>query len=687
MKINLLIISLFFVFTGWAQMPEIQWQQCHSTSDYDWPRSICESENGYLIATSVFETYNIPTYHGSYDILISNVDTSGNIIWQKCFGGTKADIPQKIIKAGNNEYYVYGKALSTDGDIQSGNNGGNDFWVFKINATGDIIWEKTYGSTYYDVPKDIITLPVSGFLFTGEIKNGGGDISIYYGQEDIWLCKCDNEGNIEWEKTLGNQWKDECNGLSLNSEGNIMLAGSTEEQGGIVACNPKGEGDVWIVELDLQGNILCQHCYGGSGYDAGYYIEDIMDGYMILASTTSSDGDVFGYHSNWALNDDIWIVKIDYQGNILWQNCLGGTDIEKPAYISQTEEGNFVVLGNTFSEDGDVTGIHLTPGGYSSDIWFVELSSSGQIEWEHCFGGVDYESLNTIHSVIKKGDYNFLLATQSDSKQSYDVNCNEDGTSVWLINIGICPSYNPEIPDLPTGPDTVYSANNQQSTFHIPPPANAWTIDWKLEPDSAGTVTNLGLQASVFWSPGFEGDIEISARSVNYCGTSEWSEPHYVYVTHCLGVNELQAGNLKLKVYPNPARDYVVFELSTTNYNNVISKSSVIPNPGAGQSARVRNLPAMKNNQRINDSHNSKEIPHPNAQNQPKGFGMTASNGMTGVDGMTVVVFNIFGQEVIKLPIMDIKTVWDTREVKNGIYFHHLEIEGKMISGKVVVQK
>ncbi len=89
----------------------------------------------------------------------------------------------------------------------------------------------------------------------------------------------------------------------------------------------------------------------------------------------------------------------------------------------------------------------------------------------------------------------------------------------------------------------------------------------------------------------------------------------------------------------------------------------------------------MKDHQRINGSHSSKGIPHPTAKSQPKGFGMTANNGMT------VVVFNIFGQEVIKLPIMDIKTVWDTREVKNGIYFHHLEIEGKMISGKVVVQK
>ena len=99
----------------------------------------------------------------------------------------------------------------------------------------------------------------------------------------------------------------------------------------------------------------------------------------------------------------------------------------------------------------------------------------------------------------------------------------------------------------------------------------------------------------------------------------------------------------------------------------------------------------MKDHQRINGSRSSKGIPHPTAKSQPKGFGMTANNGMT------VVVFNVFGQEVISLPVKDEKTVptsaslrralWDTRNVKNGIYFYHLEIEEKIVSGKVIVQK
>ncbi len=115
----------------------------------------------------------------------------------------------------------------------------------------------------------------------------------------------------------------------------------------------------------------------------------------------------------------------------------------------------------------------------------------------------------------------------------------------------------------------------------------------------------------------------------------------------------------KVKIMPNPAKDYEVFELSTTNYNSVISTL------GEGHSAGRRNLPAMKDHQRINGSHSSKEIPHPTAKSQPKGFGMTANNGMT------VVVFNVFGQKVHSETLYQyqLENLVNINNWQKGIYF------------------
>jgi hypothetical protein len=568
MKAKLLILLIYFAASGWAQIPEIIWQHCYNVNNNDKTWSICNAENGFLTALQVFNATGLPNYHGFYEILIINIEPSGNVVWEKCFGGTKTDIPIKIIQAGINEYLVLGKTFSTDGDVQSGNQGMLDFWIIKINLQGDLLWEKTYGGPGNDTPKDLLLLPDGGFLFIGEIKQGGGDISTYYGEDDIWLCRCDEQGNIEWEKTLGNQGIDVCQSISINNEGNILLAGSVQEYGGMVECDIKGAGDVWVVEMDMFGNILWQQCYGGSGYDKGYVINKINEGYIVLASTRSPDGDVAGYHDEnygfWF--DDMWMIKLDYQGNINWQKCLGGTGDDDPVYMTQTSDGDFIVFGNTSSNDGDVSGNHSMPDwSYSNyDVWIAKISSEGQFEWQQCYGGLFDEKLYGQHTVIKKNDYNYVLGAQSNSGNSGDVNCGPINYGSWFTEIIRCPNYEPGIPDVPLGDDTVCTANIQESIFAIAPPANAWTFEWNLEPDMAGLITGSGLQASVLWSDEYKGVAEISVRSINYCGHSDWSQTHFTQVNTCLGTEGYW--EKRLKVYPNPAKENIQFEVQRSKF-------------------------------------------------------------------------------------------------------------------------
>ncbi len=430
---------LFFAINASAQIPEIIWQQCYGTATLDFTFGIAPTENGYMLAIEVESGEGITNYHGLDDIWIVKIDSTGSMLWEKCFGGSMYDTPRKIINIGNNEFYVFGITGSADGDVQSYNQGNGDLWVMKINGEGDLLWEKCYGSWGTDGPRDMILTPDGGFAMLARISASGGDISNYYGMYDNWVVKCDSLGNIEWEITLGNNGWDNGISMMVNSAGNIMMIGAAQWHGGLVECYPDGAwADVWIVELDLQGTILAQYCYGGSHYDLGNNLIELEDGYVFIAYTHSNDGDVSGLHGpSGDEPNDIWVVRLNEQMEIIWQKCIGGYDYDSPNYITQTADGGFIVIGTTRSNDGDVSGNHSYPG-TNSDIWVVKLNENGAIEWQHCYGGFSSQMLENPHTILKKSDYNYVIAASTKGSPSFDVQCGSfDDYNAWIFEIAL----------------------------------------------------------------------------------------------------------------------------------------------------------------------------------------------------------------------------------------------------------
>ena len=465
--IIILIISFsFFFIKGYAQIPEIVWQQCFGDDENNWYVVNEAMNNAYVFAINRTSGDDISNYHGGADIWVVFMDSMYNVIWERCYGGSDADNPKKIVRLNDTEFFVFGKTSSIDGDVQSGNHGHSDIWVLKLNIEGDILWERTYGCSGIDDPRDMILTPDGGFVMIDRIGIGGGDVTHFYGIGDCWMAKCDSLGNLEWEKTLGNTGLDNCMSMIVNSAGNIMMIGAAQWHGGLVECYPDGAwGDVWIVELDLQGNILAQYCYGGSHYDVGYSIIELSDGYVFIAFTVSNDGDVSGLHGPTDLYGDIWVVRLDEQMEIVWQHCLGGFRTDHPNYITQTEDGGFVVIGTTNSIDGDVSGNHSIAHNYT-DIWVVKLNVEGELLWQQCYGGKWSEELGNPHTVLKKSDYNYVFAASSNFSPSFDVQCGTfHNYNAWLFEIAL--------------DDTTHIINpvaNQQSINLFPNPATseAW---------------------------------------------------------------------------------------------------------------------------------------------------------------------------------------------------------------------
>ncbi len=177
MKNILTVLLILFTFKATAQIPEIVWQQCYGDSGNNWYVQAQAINDGYVFAINVTSGENVTNYHGGTDIWVVRTDSLYNIIWEKCYGGSDADNPLKIIKLNNTEFFVFGYTYSTDGDVQSGNHGHSDIWVLKLNIEGDIIWEKTYGCIGIDDARDMILTPDGGFVMIDRIGIGGGDVT------------------------------------------------------------------------------------------------------------------------------------------------------------------------------------------------------------------------------------------------------------------------------------------------------------------------------------------------------------------------------------------------------------------------------------------------------------------------------------------------------------------------------
>jgi len=620
----IIILLIFQFFSSFSQVTDIVWQQCFVTENYSTDAYCIEQfGNGYLVGIYVGEDYS-PTsnYHGGGDSWYVYIDTIGNIIWEKCYGGTGMDQPVKIVPINKNYYYLINLSTSIDGDVMCENNGEADVWIAKIDTLGNIIWQNCYGGPDFEFPRDAILTPDGGLLIMSRIFDGGGDITNFYGLYDNWLCKIDTLGKIEWETTIGSIGRD--NGLKLLlTEGNTYLALCDQSDiGGMSECEPMGSPgwslDLWLVELDLKGNILRQDCYGGTSSELGWDIIETIDGYIILSSTKSNDLDVSGNHGE----SDFWLLKIDKDHEILWQKCLGGSSYDYPTYLTQTEDGGYMLFGSTHSNYDDVSGNHSN----ASDVWVVKTDSVGEPLWQHCFGSVAMDWFWGQHTILKKNDYNYVLAPITMGNGG-DVYC-QQGVSLernWIFEIKDCSLYQPTTPQQPTGQDTLCAITDSITTYTTQFANGAWAYEWELVPGDAGILVPDSLTATIHWNPLYEGEATIKVRSYNDCGTSEWSNGIVVNIYICLGTEEISTNPATIMVYPNPASNWAQF-----NYT----------------------LP---------------------------------TNTSTG----EIIITDITGKFITRLTITGSKgaKLWDTRNTPNGVYLYTLQAIGFSSTGKIVISE
>lgn len=342
----------------------LQWQKSLGGSQDDRGYSVRQtSDGGYIIAgTTRSNDGDVTGYKAWEDYWVIKLDSSGSVQWQKTYGGSKDDEARSIIQTTDGGYIVAGYSNSTDGDI-TGNKGGFDHWILKLDNAGAIQWQKSFGGNQDDRAYTIQQTADGGYIFGGSARSNDGDVTGYKDWEDYWVVKINSSGTLQWQKTLGGTKDDIARSILQTDDGGYIVAGYSNSTDGDVTGN-KGGFDHWVAKLSNTGTLVWQKNFGGSEDDRGYSLEKASDGNIILAGNArSNDGNVTGFH-NW---EDYWIIKFNNSGELLWQKTLGGSRDDSAHSIAQTPDG-YIVSGYTDSTDGDIATNH---GNF--DLWVVKL--------------------------------------------------------------------------------------------------------------------------------------------------------------------------------------------------------------------------------------------------------------------------------------------------------------------------
>lgn len=422
---------LLFHFTSYSQF-QIDWQQSYGSMASDRGYDIAETDGGYLVIGYAGSSGGQVTCseEGGGGWLLK-IDYSGNLIWQKCFDYVFAD---RIVKDFNgSHYYLIGMTVLEPYPDAS------NLWVAKIDSSGNIIWERVLGNN--DGVSDYAFFGQAtadgGVVATVIIYSSGGDITNWYGQYDGWIVKLDSLGLKEWDFSIGSSQSEFINGIIQTNDGGYLagLYGKPNGIGGNVDCvvfNAPGGPDAIIYKIDADGNPEWHQCYGGSGHEGAGSLVETANGYMVAAFGGSNDGDLEG--SGWHGGMDVWLIKIDFSGNIMWQKCYGGTDHEYPIRIFQCSDGGFVVFSDTYSFDGDVIG--NPSSGNEPSIWVFKVDSTGVLLWQRCIGGSRAER---VHGVVQNSDYKYTVAGEMFFSPSGDVNCSNfvygSQQNYWIFGI------------------------------------------------------------------------------------------------------------------------------------------------------------------------------------------------------------------------------------------------------------
>jgi hypothetical protein len=321
---------------------------------------------------------------GNTDYWILKLDSLGNKIWDKDFGGSEHDYLNSCAQTSDGGFIIGGISLSPAGGDKTQNGwGGWDYWIIKIDSAGNKQWDRDYGGTEHDYLNALQQTADGGYVFGGySLSDVGGDkTDPNWGLYDFWIIKTDSLGNIQWDSDLGGYSNDYFNALQQTSDNGYILAGISESGPNGDKTQPTYGGlDYWIVKLDPAGNFEWDYDYGGDD-DEDFFgsVQQEADGGYLLCGISYSNLSGNKSEDNLGIEQS-WIIKTDDIGGIVWDKTIFTLGHDEEGFALKNRDGCYVIANNSTSHVG---GYHsqdnrdTTPAPYTtSDYWIVTFCDS-----------------------------------------------------------------------------------------------------------------------------------------------------------------------------------------------------------------------------------------------------------------------------------------------------------------------
>jgi len=335
----------------------ISWEKTYGGSDYDWASSIQQTIDGGYIVVGYTETFGA----GGADAWVMKLNSTGGVVWEKTYGDIASDEAISVQQTIDGGYIVAGRIhadlicsdystpCTKDEHCPAGETclDNSDIWVLKLNSDGTISWQNRYGGNDYDSASCIQQTLDEGYIVAGDTWSS---ISGMTNDSDIVVMKLDSSGNVSWQKSYGDIDNDSVGCIRQTTDGGYILAGDSRSFGGI--------SNIWVLKLNSNGTISWQKTYGGMWSFGSSVQETTAEGYIVA-------GDTFSFGAGWF---DSWVLKLNSDGTISWQKTYGGSDIEWTNFMQETTDLNYIVAGTSYSF-----------GAGESDSWVLKIDSNGDI--------------------------------------------------------------------------------------------------------------------------------------------------------------------------------------------------------------------------------------------------------------------------------------------------------------------
>lgn len=364
---------------------------------------------------------------------------SQDILWEKSFGGKQSEYLLDVVPTADYGFLLAGSSLSDkSGNKDNKGQGDLDYWLWKMSERGDIDWQKQLGGSGTDMLQTAAGTIDGGFILggTSDSKKSGDKMVDGFGADDYWIIKLDATGSEQWQQTIGGESQELLHVVIQTKDGGYLVAGSSSSSAQKSEAIPQnlyvktaehyGNLDYWIVKLSRNGKLEWQKSFGGEYADVLKSAVQTADGGYLIGGTSNSPISGNKTVDNFGMND-YWILKLDKNGVIEWQNGFGGSKDDELSQILLTADNSYLLAGHSFSgTDGNKSKSNRE----GSDLWLVKIDQNSTILWQETYhmGKQDF-----LMSIVENKDTTLLIGAHAKSEITLRQKQNREGINDYTI--------------------------------------------------------------------------------------------------------------------------------------------------------------------------------------------------------------------------------------------------------------